>query len=62
MSKKFRPRRPVEAYSLAGEVKRGYIPLSVRVGDSPKEISELYGVSYGTACVWMRIINGPKYN
>jgi len=49
-------------YSLAGEVKRGFIPASVRATDKPYEIAALYGVSYGTACIWVRILNGPKLN
>jgi hypothetical protein len=41
------------------ETIRGYIPLSIEPHDSPREIVDVFGVSYGTACVWLRILRGP---
>lgn len=41
-------------------VKRGYIPSSVQPTDNAKEISIIYGVSYATASIWLRILRGPK--
>lgn len=41
------------------ETLRGYIPLSIEPEDSPREIVDVFGVSYGTACVWLRILRGP---
>jgi hypothetical protein len=41
------------------ETIRGYIPLSIEPSDRPLEIVDVFGVSYGTACVWLRILRGP---
>lgn len=41
------------------ETIRGYIPLSIEPEDSPRDIVEVFGISYGTACVWLRILRGP---
>jgi hypothetical protein len=38
---------------------RSYIPASIEPEDSPREIVDVFGVSYGTACIWLRILRGP---
>lgn len=38
---------------------RGYIPAKIEPHDTTQEIVEVFGVSYGTACVWLRILRGP---
>jgi hypothetical protein len=43
------------------KLKRGFIPKKLKVTDKPGEIMCIYGVSYGTACVWLRILRGPNY-
>lgn len=43
------------------KLKRGFIPNNLKATDKPWEIVDLYGVSYGTACVWLRILRGPNY-
>ena len=43
------------------KLKRGFIPNKLKATDKPYEIMDIYGVSYGTACVWLRILRGPNY-
>jgi hypothetical protein len=38
---------------------RSYIPKSIEPTDKPVEIMDVFNVSYGTACVWLRILRGP---
>lgn len=45
---------------LGRNVVRGFIPHSVKAKDKPMDIANIYGVSYGTACVWIRILKGPQ--
>lgn len=42
------------------ETIRGHIPAIIEPSDTPKEIMDVFGVSYGTACVWVRILRGPS--
>ena len=54
--------RLVGGLTPAREVRRGFIPSAIEEDDTPREISRVYGVHYGTACIWLRILRGPKRN
>jgi hypothetical protein len=61
MRKKTQKHRLAGGFTKEGKLVRGFIPASVRADDDKQSIMSLYGVSYSTACIWIRILNGPKY-